>query len=254
VGGPEIMIESVVEFGQACHFAWRSLRGIFHATIHPKQTIRPFADVLLGAMPLSFVLGVTLGAVIWMQTRGLLERTAGATDLLPTVLAVAVLLELAPIGAGLIVAARTGASLGAELAAMRATEQTDALELLGISPMNRLLGPRILACVLAVPLLHVLTAAMAIGSGFLAEVITGQTTWTRYEMGVLAELRVHDVLLAFGKTFVFGWLIGVAGCYIGMSAPLGAEGVGIAATKSVVVSSLLVLLADVVLVAVIRCV
>ncbi|MGL6073311.1 MAG: MlaE family ABC transporter permease [Fimbriiglobus sp.] len=248
------MISTLVAWGYACHFAWRTLLPTLTSLASPRLWLRPLMDVVLGALPLAAVLGVALGAVIWMQTRGILERTAGATDLLPTVLAVAVLLELAPIGAGLIVSARTGASLGAELAAMRATEQIDALELLGISPSHQLLGPRILACVLSVPMLHVLIAAIAIGSGFLAEIVTGQTTWTRYQGGVLAELRLYEVSAALGKTFIFGWLIGVTGCYVGMTSPLGSEGVGMAATRSVVVSSLLVLIADVLLVAVIRCV
>src|SRR5262249_56109744 len=90
----------------------------------------------------------------------------GAVESLPTVLAAAVLLDLAPVGAGLIVAARTGASLGAELASMKVGEQIDALQLLGVSPLRRLVGPRILACVLAVPVLHVLIAPPATPTPF----------------------------------------------------------------------------------------
>ena len=111
-------------------------------------------------LPLAFVTGIALGVVIWLHTRDVLARAeSGAVELLPTVLAAAVLLELAPVGAGLIVAARTGASLGAELASMKVGEQIDALQLLGVSPLRRLIGPRVLACVLAVPVLHILIAA-----------------------------------------------------------------------------------------------
>jgi phospholipid/cholesterol/gamma-HCH transport system permease protein len=206
----------------------------------------------VGGLPLAGVLGVALGAVIWMQTRGILSRTAGATELLPTILAAAVLLELAPIGAGLIVAARTGASLGAELAAMRLGEQVDALELLGLSPMRRLVGPRVLACVLATPMLYVLIAGVAVASGYLAESAIGQTSWLRYRSAALAELRIGEVVPAGLKTLAFGALVGGTGCFIGLNARGGSAGVGKAATDSVVACSLLVLAADVLLVGLIR--
>ena len=246
------MTGPLVEVGRWAAFASRSLLPTARIVVRPAYWLRPMASVVLGSLPLVAVLGLTLGAVIWMQTRGILERTSGATDLLPTVLAAAVLLELAPVGAGLIVASRTGASVGAELAAMRASEQLDALEILGVSPRRVLVAPRVFACVLSVPLLHVLTAALALGSGFVAELVTGETTWRKYEAAVLSELRLGDVLPAAAKTLAFGWLVGVSCCYVGMTARIGAEGVGRAATTSVVICTLLVLAADVFLVAVTR--
>ena len=246
------MIGPLAEVGHWAAFACRSLLPTATISVRPAFWLRPVAAVVLGALPLVAVLGLALGAVIWMQTRGVLERTAGATDLLPTVLAAAVLLELAPVGAGLIVATRTGASIGAELAAMRASEQLDALEILGVSPLRQLVAPRVFACVVSVPVLHVLTAALALGSGFVAELVTGETTWRKYEAAVLSELRLGDVLPAAAKTLVFGWLVGVSSCYVGLTARIGAEGVGRAATTSVVICTLSVLAADVFLVAVTR--
>jgi phospholipid/cholesterol/gamma-HCH transport system permease protein len=215
--------------------------------------VRPFYGVLVGGLPLAAVAGLALGVVIWVHTRGVLSRTSpDAVEYLPTVLAAAVLLELGPIGAGLIVASRTGASLGAELASMRLGEQVDALELLGVSPIRRLVGPRVLACVLATPLLHVFIAVLAIGSGYIAETVAGHTTSLKYEHAVLQELRLADVVPAGLKTLVFGALVGVTSCFLGLSADGGSEGVGRAATDSVVASVLLVLAADVFLVGLIR--
>jgi len=217
--------------------------------------VRPLYAVLIGGLPLGIVTGLALGVVIWMHTRDVLARTGtGAVEYLPTFLAAAVLLELAPVGAGLIVAARTGASLGAELAAMRVSEQIDALQLLGVSPIGRLVGPRVLACVLAVPLLHVLIAATALGSGFLAETVTGSTSYLKYNTAALRELVLEDVIPAALKTFAFGLVVGVTGCFIGMNSREGSEGVGRAATDSVVACSLLVLAADVFLVILIKAV
>lgn len=238
--------------GDWCVFAFAVVLPVLASLLKPRDVSRCLYGVVIGALPLALVLGVTLGAVIWMQTRGLLDRTAGASELLPTVLAVAVVLELSPVGAGLIVAARTGAGLGAELASMRVTEQTDALEMLGVSPLRRLVAPRIAACIVAVPLLHVLTATTALTSGFAAESLVGGTSWLRYRELMFAELRFADVVAALLKTFVFGGLIGLAGCRIGLTAPGGSAGVGRAATSAVVVASLFVLAADVFAVALFR--
>jgi phospholipid/cholesterol/gamma-HCH transport system permease protein len=239
--------------GEWAYFAMRALLAAVGAVVRPQLWLRPLYGVLVGGLPLAAVTGLTLGVVIWIHTRGVLERTgSGAVEYLPTFLAAAVLLELAPIGAGLIVAARTGASLGAELASMRVGEQVEALELLGVSPMRRLVGPRVLACVIAVPLLHVLISTLAIGSGFLAETVTGHTTMLQYRTAVLRELRLAEVIPAGVKTLVFGALVGVTGCFIGLTARGGSEGVGQAATDSVVACSLLVLAADVLLVGLIQ--
>jgi phospholipid/cholesterol/gamma-HCH transport system permease protein len=244
--------DHLARVGDWTHFALRATLAGVASVPRVGLWVKPLYGVLIGGLPLAAVLGLALGAVIWMHTRGVLERTAGASELLPTVLAAAVLLELAPVGAGLIVASRTGASLGAELASMRLGEQVDALELLGVSPMRRLVAPRVLACVLAVPMLHALVATLAIGGGYAAELVAGHTTWLKYRAAVVQELRLHEVVPAGLKTLVFGALIGATGCYIGFHAKGGSEGVGKAATDSVVACSLLVLVADVLLVGLIR--
>jgi phospholipid/cholesterol/gamma-HCH transport system permease protein len=240
-------------FGRLTAFAARAIPATFAAVPRPGAWVRPFHAVLVGGLPLATVTGLALGVVIWLHTRDVLARTGtGAVEYLPTFLAAAVLLELAPVGAGLIVAARTGASLGAELAAMRVSEQIDALELLGVSPIRRLVGPRVLACVLATPLLHILITSIAMGSGFVAENVTGSTTELKYTTAAMRELLLQDVIPAGLKTLAFGLVVGVTGCFIGMYPREGSEGVGRAATDSVVACALLVLASDVLLVMLIK--
>ena len=239
--------------GEWAVFLGRSAVAAALALPRPSLWLKPLHAVLVGGLPLATVAGLAVGVVIWVHTRGVLARTGtGAVELLPTFLSAAVLLELAPIAAGLILAARTGASLGAEFASMKVSEQVDALELLGVSPVRRLVGPRVLACVLAGPLLHVLIAGLAIGGGFAAESLSGSTTSLRYSTAVLRELRLDEVVPAGLKPLAFGLLTGATGCFLGLRAGGGSEGVGRAATDSVVVCSLLVLLADVLLVGLIR--
>src|SRR5688572_30423681 len=168
--------------GNMTAFAARVLPSAAGAVVRPGWWARPLHGMVVGAMPLAAVTGLALGVVIWLHTRDVLARTGtGAVEYLPTFLSAAVLLELAPVGAGLIVAARTGASLGAELASMKVGEQLDALELLGVSPLKRLIGPRILACILGTPMLYVAIAGIALASGFAAESATGHTTYLKYD-------------------------------------------------------------------------
>jgi phospholipid/cholesterol/gamma-HCH transport system permease protein len=239
--------------GNLTRFALRAVPHAAAAIVRPQWWLKPLYDITLGGLPLAAVTGIALGVVIWLHTRDVLARTGtGAVEYLPTFLSAAVLLELAPVGAGLIVAARTGASLGAELASMRVGEQLDALELLGVSPLRRLIGPRVLACVLAVPLLYVAIAAIALVSGFAAESATGHTTYLKYDAAAMRELYLSDVVPAALKTLAFGLVVGVTGCFFGLTAGEGSEGVGRAATDSVVMCTLFVLAADVLLVGLIK--
>jgi phospholipid/cholesterol/gamma-HCH transport system permease protein len=242
------------QVGRFTHFALRCLLTLPGVLLRPRLLAAQFYQVLLGALPLAATAGVALGVVIWMHLRNTLAQVGGpgAVHLLPQGLAKAVVLELASITAGLIVAGRSGSSLGAEIGSMRLTEQIDALEMLGLSPLRWLIGPRVLACMLALPLLTVFIAYLAILAGYGAEAVGGSLSWTQYRTEALRHLHVRDVAPGVLKTVVFGYLIGVTGCHFGLEAAGGTEGVGRAATRGVVVSILLVLVADVLLVGAIQ--
>ncbi len=237
--------------GEFAHFAGRSLVAAAKSFTQPAAVIKQVYAVLIGAVPLGLITGIALGAVVWMHTYSVLARY-GSTEFLPSALAAAVLLELAPLGAGLIVAARTGSSLGAELGTMKINEQIDALEMLGVSAHRVLVGPRVLACIISLPILHIFISMLALFSGYIAEQLTGGMNALLYQSACLRELNAREVTLAGMKTLVFGFLIGAAGCYQGMKADGGAEGVGRAVTSAVVTASLLVIAADVLLVGLIR--
>jgi len=237
-------------------FALRAAWALPSSTVRPAETIRQFYRVLIGSLPIALLAGLAIGLVLWMHVRAVIVRPniAGpsAVQYLPTALALAIVLEFAPIGAGLIVAGRVGASLGAEIGAMRITEQIDAIEVLGLSAMKQLVAPRVLACMLALPLLTIFMAVLAIGGGFAAEMTAGTLTSLQYEQRTWEGLLLEDALPAIAKTVAFGFLVGVSGCYFGMKAAGGTEGVGHAATRSVELATLLVLVANVALVKVIQ--
>jgi phospholipid/cholesterol/gamma-HCH transport system permease protein len=245
------ILESV---GRYTAFAVRALVAAPLSITRPREALRQFYAVFIGALPLAVVAGLAIGVVLWMHLRGILVRFGGteAAQYLPTAVALAVTMEFAPIGAGLILAGRSGASLGAELGSMRLTEQIDALEVLGFSSMRELVGPRVLACVLALPILTVFMDYLALLGSFAAEHFTSGVSWVQYRSACLVGLRFTDTLLATLKPVAFGYLVGVAGCYFGMRAAGGTEGVGRAATRGVVVATLSVLVANVVLVRLIQ--
>jgi phospholipid/cholesterol/gamma-HCH transport system permease protein len=241
------MVRLLQALGHYIFFASRALAATPLALRRPREVGRQLFAVLLGALPLGSAAGLALGLVIWLHLHRVLDRF-GAAQYLPQAVALAVVLEFAPTGAGLIVAGRSGASLGAELGAMRLTEQLDALEVLGRSPMQLLVAPRVLACMLALPLLTVFIVYCGLAGSYFAEAVGGNLTWTQYRSECLRSLRLADVLPATLKTIVFGYLIGVTGCYCGMQAQGGTEAVGRAATRAVVASTFLILASNVLLV------
>src|SRR5262249_35594717 len=241
--------------GRAVHFGLRALLAAPLALRRPADLISQLYQIRIGALQLGAVAGMAVGVVVWLHLRTSLEHVAGrgALQYLPQALALAVVLEFAPLSAAFIVAGRTGATLGAELGSMRLTEQVDALEVLGLSPLRVLVAPRVLACTLALPLLTVFIDYLGVLSGFAAETVSsGTLSWTQYRSYVLQVLAPSDVVPATLKTLVFGYLIGVTGCYQGLHASGGTEGVGRAATRSVVLSIFLVLVSNVILVRIIQ--
>lgn len=237
--------------GYFCHFALRALGALPGALFRPSELGRQLYAVLVGALPLAAIAGVSLGIVVWLHLHGVLKRF-GAEAVLPQALALAVVLEFAPTGAGLIVAGRSGASLAAELGSMKLTEQIDALEVLGLSPLRELVAPRVLACIVALPLLTVFVIFLALGGSFVAEMFGGTLTPLGYWNACRSELLLGDVLPATLKTLFFGYLIGVTGCWYGLTADGGTESVGRAATRGVVGSIFLVLASNVLLVRLIQ--
>lgn len=247
------MLDTLESLGQYTYFALRALLAALGSLRRPRDLLRQLFNIYVGALPLSIITGLALGVVIWMHLHGVLVRLApGSTALLPRALALAVVMEFAPIGAGFIVAGRSGAGLGAEIGSMKLSEQIDAIEVLGMSPLKQLVGPRVLACMLALPLLTIKIAFLAVLGGYVAELLGGTMGWREYQNEALRDLRLQDVVPATLKTIVFGYLVGVTACYFGMKAGGGTEGVGIAATRSVVLSIFLVVVSDVLLVKVIQ--
>ncbi len=237
--------------GQATAFFLRIAGHLLPSLFRPGRWLPHFYSALVGVLPLALAAGIAMGLVAWLQLRGLLVPLQ-SVEVLPRVLLLTVVWEFGPIAVAFVAAGRLGAGLAAELAALKESEQIDAAQVLGIRIIPRLVAPRVLGCVLAAPLLTVFVDHIALLAAFSAEALGGTMTWLEFSRASLTHLRLLDVILATLKTCIFGFLIGAAGCYAGLRASGGATAIGQAATKGVVRSTLLILLADVILVRVIQ--
>jgi len=234
-------------FGGLGIFSWQVLRAALTPPFEWRELIRQLDDVGSKSLPLVALAGAAMGVVLSMETRSSLSRF-GAKSMLPAAIIYSIVLEMGPIITGLVVSGRVGAGIGAELASMKVTEQIDAIEASAINPYRLLAATRILACILMLPLLTIAADACGVVMGWLAQTLVEPVSFRQFiDLGFRGS-TLHDLLPPTFKTSVFGLIIGLVACFQGMSTRGGAEGVGRAATNSVVLSSLFVILADVVLV------
>jgi phospholipid/cholesterol/gamma-HCH transport system permease protein len=225
-------------------------RALYEALLPPyefKETWRHVYEIGWRSLALIALSGVAIGVVLSMHTRASLERF-GAEAMIPAVLAIALIRETGPLVAGLLVAGRVGAGIGAELGAMKVTEQIDALEAVAIDAFKFLAVTRILACIIAMPLLTAIIDFCGIFGGYLAETSTSGMSAQLYFHRAFSIVQFSDFVPATLKTMVFGFIIGTVSSYLGFTTTQGTEGVGRTSTSSVVLSSICIILVNVVLV------
>lgn len=210
--------------------------------------IRKHMDELgVKTLPIVSVTGFIIGLVLAMQSQPVLVRF-GAESFLPGMVALSVVRELGPVITALIFAGRVSSGIGAELGSMRVTEQIDAMEVSAIHPFKFLVVTRVVACTIILPMLTVYVIFLAIFGGFLAIFLSQHISFELYTNAVINSVDFTDIIPGVAKTFFFGFIVGIVGAYKGYNTENGTVGVGKASTSSVVLSSLLILLMDMVLV------
>lgn len=230
--------------GEGTLFAWHAVRGMRASLRRPSLVIDQMARLVSGTLAIAMLVGAGLGMLAWLHFGGLLARYE-STSQLPGLLAAAVVMEFGPISVGFLAASRIASGMAAELAAMHATEQLDALRILGVSPTERIIAPRVLACALVLPLLTILTDFAALGASYLAEMLfAGHFTFASYWERTTEHLHLLPALLSTLKTAVFGGLVGLVACWHGITGPASAEMVGVAATRAVVGSIVAVVVSN----------
>jgi phospholipid/cholesterol/gamma-HCH transport system permease protein len=228
-------------------FAARAVRRALFSRVEFLQIFLQIEEVGWKSVPLVVSCGFAVGLVLTLHTRSTLVRF-GASSMIPSVQSIAFFAELGPLLAGLLVAGRVGAGIGAQLAGMRVNEEMDAIETFSLDSFTVLVVPRILACVIALPILTVFTDAAGIAGGYVAESMVHHASMRQYLISAFSQIDWATFVPPTLKTAAFGFLIGVISSWYGFTATDGSEGVGRAATQSVVASSLAIILADVILV------
>ena len=229
--------------GDLSHFVQRFFREAFRPRFEWQELFRQCYINGYLSLPLVAVTAFIMGIVLTVQSRPTLARF-GAESMLPAMVAISVVREIAPVITALICAGKIRSSMGAELGSMKVTEQIDAMEVSGTNPFKYLVVTRVWSTTLMVPILVVLADGIAIWACYLGVNIKGVVSWDLFHRQVFDSLEFSDVLPAFVKSYFFGLAIGLVGCYKGYTTEKGTEGVGRSAHSAVVVASLMIFILD----------
>lgn len=205
--------------------------------------VNQMAAIGIGSMPLTIIVAIFTGGVTAVQASYQM-RDYVPMIYLGTVIGKSVVIELGPVLTALVVGGRVGAAIAAELGTMRVTEQVDAMETLGISPVRYLVVPRFLAAIIMLPVLTIFADIIAIFGGYLVATTTLDVSGHTFTSGLRMYFKIQDVFSGLLKSFFFGMIIATMGCHYGLRSEGGAEGVGTATTRAVVASCVLILIVD----------
>lgn len=225
------------------NFSARFFKEVFKPPYNLNEMIKQFFQIGNKSLGLVGITGFIIGFVLALQAIPTLQPF-GATSLIPSMVGLGIILEIGPVITGLICAGKIGSSIGAELGSMKVTEQIDAMEVSASNPFNFLVITRVVATTLMIPLLIIYADVIALLGGFLAMNIVSDVSLGLYFSQVFDALDIGSLIGPVVKTFFFGFTIGIVGCYKGYNADKGTESVGIAANTSVVISSLMVIIWD----------
>ena len=231
------------EAGSISNFTWRFLTSWFRPTYEINEFFRQCFYIGNLSLPLIGLTGFIMGLVLTMQLRPTMTDY-GVASQIPAIVGIAIIREIGPVISALIFAGKIGSSIGAELGSMKVTEQIDAMEVSGTNPFKYLVVSRVLACTLMLPVLSIWSDAIALFGAYIGININGQTSFHLFQTQVVDALSFNDVIPAFVKTFVFGFAVGIIGCYKGYHCRKGTVGVGKSANSAVVVSSVMIFIID----------
>jgi phospholipid/cholesterol/gamma-HCH transport system permease protein len=233
----------LTDFADFFLFLSQICKETFSRDFEFREFLRQSFKIGYKSLPLISVTGFIMGLVLTIQARPSLVHF-GAVSLLPGMVAVSLIREMGPVITALICAGKIGSGMGAELGSMKVTEQIDAMEVSSTNPMKFLVVTRVLAATLMIPILVLYADALGMFGSWAGANIKGDVTFVLFCSQAFSHLEFIDFMPAVIKSFFFGAVIGLVGCYKGYTAGRGTESVGIAANSAVVLSSLLVIIVD----------
>ena len=238
-----LVIDGVIQLGVFVLFLLTAVFYVFVPPFKPRLWIRQIRIIGADSMFLIVLIGGFTGMVLGLQGYNTLRRF-GSDAALGTVVSLVLVRELGPVLAALMIAARAGSAMAAELGSMQSTEQIDALTVMAINPVQYLVSPRVLAGVIGFPLLTAVFDVVGIYGGYMVGVGLMGAPSGAYFNGIAANMDSHDIMTGIYKALVFGVVVMWVCCYKGYHAERMATGVSRATTEAVVLSSVLILAFD----------
>lgn len=226
-------------------FLGLTIKETFSTDFEFKEFLRQCYQIGYKSLALISVTGFIMGLVLTIQSRPALV-SFGAVAMLPNMVTLSLIKEMGPVITALICAGKIGSGMGAELGSMKVTEQIDAMEVSSTNPMRFLIVTRVLAATLMIPLLILYADLLGIFGGWIGVNIKGDVNYVLFFTQAFSHFSFVDFVPAVIKSFFFGAVIGIVGCYKGYNAGRGTESVGKAANSAVVLGSLLVIIVDLV--------
>ncbi len=232
-----------VELANVYAFIARFFKEVFFPPYEFKELIKQCYEIGVRSLPLISLTGFIIGIVFTNQSRPSLAGF-GATALLPALISVAIVRAMGPLVTALIAAGRVGSNIGAELGSMRVTEQIEAMEVSATKPFKFLVVTRVLASTFMIPALTMYTTLVSLLGGYLNVHQNEQTTLITFFYQVFEAITFLDIAASSVKSVIFGFTIGMVGCYKGYNSSKGTEGVGKAANSSVVTAMFLIFIEE----------
>ena len=232
-------------------FIGRFFKELFSLPFEFKEIINQCYQVGYKSLPLISLTGFITGIVFTKQSRPSLAEF-GASSWLPSLISIAIIRALAPLVTALIAAGKVGSNMGAELGSMKVTEQIDAMEVSGTKPFKFLVVTRITAITLMLPILVLYTGLIGMIGSYLNIHQNELTSFTAFFNSALKSISFLDITASIFKALIYGFTIGVAGCYQGYHATNGTKGVGKAANAAVVISMFMIFVEEMVIVQVVN--
>jgi len=238
-----IIALSLLELQETTLLAARAFRGVLKRPHYFAETISQMDSIGVGSLTIIILTGFFTGGVLTVQTFPTLQ-TYGATDQLGYLVAISLVRELGPVLCALMVNARVGSAISAELGSMVVSEQIDAMRALGTDPIRKLVAPRLIALLITLPLLTVIADVFGIAGGWVTASSLYNIPSAMFANSVRDGITTDDLLGGVIKPLVFALIIGTISCRQGLATGGGTVGVGRSTTRAVVMASIIVIIAD----------
>ncbi|HSW39456.1 MAG TPA: ABC transporter permease [Acidobacteriota bacterium] len=237
------LLRAIGEIQSYTFLSGRAIANIFTRPFYWRELIIQMERIGVGSLTIIILTGFFTGAVLAIQSEGAL-RTYGAVSFTGQLVALTLIRALGPVLSALMLSGRIGAGIASELGSMAVSEQISAMRALGTDPIRKLVTPRMTAMILMLPLLTMICNAMGMIGGWIIAYYKLLISSTQFWSDAMNAIQFSDMIGTIVKPVIFGFIISMTGCYVGLRTSGGTVGVGKSTTQAVVSSSILIIAAD----------